>query len=271
MVITSDWLDVQKIADSGQCFRMKSIGGGWYRTVSGTNYLELRQVSASEVEFNCSQSDMNFWRFYFDLDTDLYNKFYDLVQKYNGSGSDYIKKAVEYSKGIRILNQDVWETLVSFIISQRNSIPRISSMVEKLCSTLGNKMTDSTTGKEYFTFPNIDKILENKKVIYNIGLGYRDEYVISAAEFCKMTGLGYFDKKNGAAKAEAIKGVGHKVSSCFALFALHDMESFPVDVWVQRILDNRLNNDSEFMGYFKEYLGLLQQCMFYYERSLSKQ
>ena len=170
------------------------------------------------------------------------------------SSHEYIRKAVEFSKGMVILRQEPFETLISFIISQRNNIPKIKNTIKRLkaVTTEGN------------AFPTPDDIIRKENDILTIGLGYRYDYVISASQVVKTQGINKIDSYN---KALALYGVGKKVASCYSLYGLHNMNEFPIDVWIQRILDKEFSSSLEFLKDFKGYEGILQQCMFYYERN----
>lgn len=258
--------NIKQIADSGQCFRLRKLGqDGKYSVVSNGLYTEITQKS-NEVEFSCGNEDFeNYWRHYFDLDADYSN--YELAV--NKLGYKYIISAYEHSKGIRILNQEPFETLISFIISQRNNIPKIASTVDKLCRNWGEKKIDTMTGKEYYCFPTPDRILDNKLEIQNLaGLGYRYDYIIGAATAVKNKGINYYtDKSTAYDRVINLYGVGPKVANCYILFGVHDLSAFPIDKWMQEIIDERFNGCLDLKEY-RNIGGILQQYMFYFERSL---
>lgn len=258
--------NIKQIADSGQCFRLRKLGqDGKYSVVSNGLYTEITQKS-NEVEFSCGNEDFeNYWRHYFDLDADYSN--YELAV--NKLGYKYIISAYEHSKGIRILNQEPFETLISFIISQRNNIPKIASTVDKLCRNWGEKKIDTMNGKEYYCFPTPDRILDNKLEIQNsAGLGYRYDYIIGAATAVKNKGIAYYtDKSTAYDRVIKLYGVGPKVANCYILFGVHDLSAFPIDKWMQEIIDERFNGCLDLKEY-RNIGGILQQYMFYFERSL---
>lgn len=266
MIVYTDNFNINQIANSGQCFRLRQKPGGKvFSVVSGDYYTEVYQTG-NKVEFTATEEQFNsYWRHYFDLDTD-----YRLYEKpINDLGSNYISSAYRYGKGIRILNQDPFETLISFIISQRNNIPRIAKTVESMSVKYGNKMVDSQTGAIYHTFPSASSILLNERQLDLDGsLGYRFSYVIGAAKEVEKLGMSYFtDLKTAYGRAISLYGVGPKVASCYTLFGLHDLSSFPIDKWMSLIIDERFNGSINLKG-CGDIAGLLQQYMFYYERGL---
>ena len=266
MIVQNNWFDIQKISESGQCFRLVKIGENKYRTIHLDNYLEIERVSDDTTILNCSLMDYNnIWKSYFDLDNNTtYQKFLETVDSYDGQGAEYIKQSIISAKGIRILKQDKWETLISFIISQRNSIPRIAKSVERLSEHLG------VGGKHekgyFFAFPTYSSILENPYIVSDLGLGYRDVYIIKAAKTVAQCGI---ESINSFNRAKQLYGIGDKVANCYCLYGLHQLDAFPIDTWVQKILDKEFNGSTEFLVHFKGYEGLLQQCMFYHERKVS--
>jgi N-glycosylase/DNA lyase len=172
-----------------------------------------------------------------------------------------------------ILQQDLWETIVSFIVSQRKSIPAIKSSLEKLRRTFGQRCEvhlpdDSII--EYYTFPSPQDILYHEVTADDInkacGVGYRAEYILDAARWFldyeyHTLDLGNSYEEHLSALKE-IKGVGDKVANCICLFSLGDLNSFPIDVWIQRALDKELFTLEEVDDL--EYRGFIQQVIFFY-------
>ena len=142
-----DNFSLEQICDSGQCFRMKKTGENTYSLVAGNQYLEVSQ-KGSIVDFNCSDTELIcFWVPYFDLDAD-YSAY---IEKVNPRDK-YLSAAAAHGSGIRILQQDLWEMIVTFLISQQNNISRIRGCVERLCARYGEKRI-SGNGVEYYVFP----------------------------------------------------------------------------------------------------------------------
>lgn len=153
---TIDNFKISQICDSGQCFRMTrredDSGGGRYSVIASGRYLEVRQ-QGKECVFDCSEEEFeDFWKEYFDLDTDY--SFY--ISQINPNDS-YLKEAAQFGDGIRILRQDLWEMIVSFLISQQNNIVRIRRCIENICECYGEPKTNFR-GETYFTFPEPEKL-----------------------------------------------------------------------------------------------------------------
>ncbi len=203
------------------------------------------------------------WVHYFDLENN-YEKYLKTIEDLDGR-YDYLNKASRVSSGIRILNQDAFEMLISFIISQRNNIPRICASVEKLARTYGEQKQDKFTGMAFWTFPTEFSLPITSGEYAELGFGYRDAYLAGAVKAVQNYGIEAFNSKE---KVLSLKGVGEKVANCYCLFGLHQLGMFPVDVWIQRIIDNYFNGVIDITP-FEEFAGVAQQYMFYYERLTS--
>jgi N-glycosylase/DNA lyase len=182
-----------------------------------------------------------------------------------------MEKAIAAGDGIRILKQEPWETLCSFIISQNNNIPRIKSLISAVCRSYGEKF--EYDGKEYYAFPTPEALLAaGEDGLKALKTGFRAGYLISAAEHC-AGGMDLYKIRDeytyeqGMEELCTIKGVGPKVASCTLLFALDKKSAFPVDVWIKKTIDKYFGGylDVSSLG---EYAGIAQQYLFYYERSL---
>ncbi|MDR0942191.1 MAG: hypothetical protein LBM19_01055 [Holosporales bacterium] len=250
---------IEQIANSGQCFRINKTENAWQVIALG-KVLEIQQVDKNSCAFNCSKEEYeNIWTNYFDL-----NRNYNEIKKAILETKDaYLIKAVEYGYGLRILKQDAWEIIVSFIISQRNNIPRIKNTIKKLCVPYG----------AFFPWAS-DLAKHTEKDFKSMGLGYRAKYLV---DIVKAVNSGDFDIEylKKLSYQDAIKymkqfnGIGDKVANCIALFGLHKIEAFPRDVWINRIIENQYNgkfNIKRFAGY----AGIVQQYMFFYQRSLGR-
>lgn len=253
------------IAESGQCFRMRRTGDSEYRLIASGRILSIKQTGENEFDFSCDESEFEeFWKHYFDLDTD-YGQYRSLCLPEDA----FLKECIAFGGGIRILNQDPFEMLISFIISQRKSVPAIRTSVERLCCALGDKLTDGN-GVLTHAFPSPERLAEaDTGVLSDCGLGYRAGYVREASAGVvsgetDLAGMSVLNTEELTAKLTGIKGVGIKVASCEALFGYHRLDTAPVDVWINRVLQN------EYGGAFpEEYLpaaGVLQQYMFHYAR-----
>ena len=217
----------------------------------------------------CPDEDNSFWMHYFDLETD-YGYFIDRIDEEDS----YLTAAADFGKGIRILNQDPWEMLITFIISQRKSIPAIKSSVEALCRKWGKAMTDREVNINYFSFPTPNQLAKaSLEELRSCGLGYRDEYIYLAAQTVMqdpdlLRELAFKSYDEIMAELLKFRGVGAKVANCVALFGYHKIEAFPIDVWIQRVLDMYYQSGFPFERY-KGFAGVMQQYIFYFVRKSS--
>jgi N-glycosylase/DNA lyase len=263
MIIKVDNFDIKQIADSGQCFRINRTVNGKYRAIAYGKCIDIKQLDNNTIDVDCSEEDWEIiWKGYFDINYD-YDK---IVETLKNGNDNFLKQAVEYGSGIRILKQEPFETLISFIISQRKNIPAIKTCVELICEKYGERKFN---GRIYYnTFPTPECLASaDINDLRELGLGYRDEYVKRAAIDVVKGNINLEELKQyhyGYAINELMKlyGVGIKVASCVALFGLHHIEAFPIDVWIRRIIDDYYN------GYFNTkpyegYAGIVQQYVYY--------
>lgn len=270
MKFNSNNFNIAQIAESGQCFRMNSLAENHYNLVAYGRYLELKQIAAETVELSCSEEEFHLiWKDYFDLNYD-YNK---IVNDIMDDEDEFLKKAVEYGGGIRILKQESFEMMISFIISQNKNIPSIKNCIERICETYGDQKIDMKTGVTYCTFPE-PKVLANaqKEDLRALKLGYRDAYIISAAQAVSngavnLSELMEYSHEEAVKIMKNIHGIGEKVANCISLYGLHHIEAFPVDVWINRVLSEVYDNSFDTNKY-NGYAGIIQQYMFYYMRYL---
>ncbi len=191
-------------------------------------------------------------------------------QRINRKQDPFLWKAAEYEKGIRILRQDPWEMLITFIISQNRNIPAIRSSVELLSTMCGDRRIDRR-GMEYHVFPRPSQIVAiSNEGLSDCRLGYRCQYVRAAAEAVSdgTINLDHLKQANDTATMRALTGlfgVGPKVASCVSLFGLHHTDAFPVDVWMKRILAEQYPNGYPYERY-SPYNGIYQQYMFAFYR-----
>jgi len=254
---------IHQISRSGQCFRMRQLSEDTYSLIVFGRYLEVQQQER-QIYFSCTQKEFDaLWQNYFDLDTD-----YGSIKRAIDPEDAYLQAAARLGGGIRILRQELWETIVTFIISQRNNIPRIRKCVDALCREFGQK--ESNFRKEtYHPFPTPYALAKaSEESLRGCGLGYRAPYIRKTAQMvCRgeidLEGLFLLDYE--AAKTELLKfsGVGEKVANCISLFALHHIEAFPIDTHIQNML-KRYPNGFPFERY-AGFAGILQQYAFYYE------
>lgn len=263
---TIDNFDLEKIADSGQIFRMNKNDDGSFCVISKDKFLKISQ-NKNKISFYCSKKDFkDYWEIFFDLKKD-----YKKIEKIIDKKDKFLSAAFSYGKGIRILNQDLFETIVSFIISQQNNIPKIKNTIEKMCKKLGKKIKDKETGVEFYAFPTPKKLskLEN---LEGLSLGYRDKYI---ATFCQNLGkneailgqkfknLSYEESKK---ELKNIFGVGEKVANCVLLFSLGFINAFPEDVWIKKVIKLKYNGKFPYKRY-DDFLGIIQQYLFYFAKN----
>lgn len=267
--ITKDNFSIRQICESGQCFRLERIAGtdegiGRYALAAFGKYLEIEQEE-NRLSFDCTEEEFNgMWKDYFDLEED-YGKIIRMIDENDA----YLLEAAAYGSGIRILKQDLWEMIVSFIISQQNNIKRIRKCIALLCRKYGTEK-QTAKGKIYYEFPTPKALAEASiEDLYACNLGYRSRYIHDTAG---CIWRGEVDLENiramsyEAARAELMKlcGVGIKVAECICLFALHKTEAFPVDTHINKVISCQYPQGFPRERY-KGYEGTLQQYIFYYD------
>ncbi len=265
---------LRHIFDCGQTFRFDENPDGSYSGAAGSRALKISERGNDIVLHGISESEFTgFWHDYFDLGRD-----YGKIKKTLSENDDIMRRASEYGFGIRILNQDLWEMIISFIISASNNIPRIKGIIDRLCRNFGDKL--EYMGEEYFSFPAPERLAQlSETELSVIRAGFRDKYILDAARriSCGETSLEYIRSLPAPeAKAELmkIKGVGNKVSDCILLFGLGRADSFPVDVWIKRIMEycyfKREASIGEVSELAREKFGVLggyaQQYLFFWAR-----
>lgn len=255
-------LDLKQTAESGQCFRMTMQDETCCTLIAKGRILHIKDIGNDEFELSCDEKEYHdLWYDYLDLGSD-YSKYLNAVDPDDG----FLTAAVSYGSGIRILRQEPFETLISFIISQRKSIPAIRSSIDKICRLCGDKISD-----EGYAFPAPNAIASlSEKELSDCSLGYRTPYVKEAAKRIDAgdVDLEAFRLLSDEALYEELvsfKGVGKKVANCVMLFAYHRIASFPVDVWIKRIEDKYY--DGRFpVEKYPGFAGVLQQYMFFFAR-----
>ena len=268
--------------------------------ISGSHYLRLLE-NENGIYFFCPEEEFPFWENYFDLAAD-YGQFLSSVQ----SGDPYLKKAAEYGSGIRILRQDLWEMIITFVISQQKTIPAIRSLVEALAKTYGQKLAIPKECQElpfssdcrdvgcgfFYAFPTPKELARaSLSELQSMKLGYRAKYIkrlcedacSGALDLAQLSRLGYQEAMD---YLQGFYGIGEKVANCICLFGLHHIDAFPVDTWIRKILlreyapksrcaesvpQARLCQElvQENFSCYKGFAGVMQQYIFYYERSHS--
>ena len=310
-IILQDF-NLAQICDSGQCFRMyrisdntklkldcdeefELIAKGRYLRIGQRNLINETKMSGSnndavQVTFDCDEAEYyNIWEEYFDLSgkTD-YSYIKSLV--YNNPSDHYLNKAVNNGTGIRILNQDLWEMIVSFLISQQNNIPRIHKCIENISAKYGEAVTTSD-GEIKYLFPTPESLaILDEDALMECNLGYRSKYVVRTAKDVveKRFNLDLIKTLDyPEAKRELLKmyGVGSKVADCICLFSLHHLVAFPVDTHIIQVIKREYKEDlstkktkasggdksvgccPKALERYSGYEGVIQQYIFYGEIS----
>lgn len=264
--IKNDYINLKRIAESGQCFRWKKMCPGRYFVISDERAACFFQEKTG-IRILCGEKDEEYFRRYLDLDTD-----YGKVIKQIDKEDVFLTSAAQMGKGIRILRQDLWEMIISFIISQRNNIPRIMKSIDALCEKLGKEVIFDYEG-EYlvgYSFPTPEVIVDADLAEFKFG--YREKYIRQTAEDILE---GKFDLKEVKKAVEEgrtpeqikemlkqLKGVGEKVASCIQLFGLHQLSLFPIDTWIAKVEKMYYNGHFPVEKY-KDTAGIMQQYLFF--------
>ncbi len=261
----------------GQVFRFSPVADNQYLVMAGSECVRIGQCGDTLTFYSISPDKFeSFWRGYFDFDRDYKN----IQISVSKLGGEVMEKAAEHGKGIHILKQDLWETIISFIISANNNIPRIQKIIASLCENFGT--AHIYEGRTYYSFPDAHTLatltLDELGVIR---AGFRAKYILSCA---KAVSSGEFDLERlhnlttDLAGRELTKlcGVGPKVRDCILLFALARFDVFPVDVWIGRIMsecyfDGKEQTSTAVIEFaksrFGDFCGIAQQYLFHYARN----
>ena len=262
---SAEELDIAKTFECGQCFRWNADEHGVYSGCAFGHAARVRAVGGEVLV--SSDADEDLWRYYFDMDRD-----YAAISA-AFRGGEYLDECIAFGSGIRILRQEPWEALCSFIISQCNNIARIKGIVETLCRSFGEKF--EFDGEIFYRFPDAERIAElETEDLAILRSGYRAPYIISAARAVAdgcidLAALERADWREAKKELLALEGVGEKVANCALLFGLHHMEAFPIDVWIKRALAEHFPPDFD-PNTLGEYAGLAQQYIFYSARSAGR-
>lgn len=258
-----DDFDLQKIGDSGQCFRVRCFPDGCYRFVTGQYVLYIREESPHRFEVSCTAAEWEaVWMVYFDLSRD-----YAAVRRSVPEEDSFLRLCAAEGEGIRILRQEPWETLVTFIISQRKSIPAIKGSVELLCERFGRAV--ETEREQLFLFPTPQELARaSAEELAECRLGYRVPYVLDAIDAAvsgrlSPEGLAALEDEELFHALQSIRGVGAKVSNCVCLFAYGRTALAPVDTWIARIIGRHYGGRDPFPAY-GDAAGIMQQYAFYH-------
>lgn len=248
--------------DCGQAFRWVASGENSWQGVVKNRKLKLTQIGDDILFHDTKKEDFeNIWLPYFDLARN-YSFIFEIFSK-----DPVLKKALAFSSGIRLLQQDTWEVLCSFIFSQNNHIPRIKGIIERFCQHFGQEIAD-----DIYTFPSA-KALDGIAVedLAPIRSGFRAKYIVDAVEKINkkevnLSALPLMPIKEAREEIQKIKGVSPKVGECILLFGAGHMDAFPIDVWMQRALDDFYPKGLP--SVVEIALGIAQQVLFHYRRHL---
>ncbi len=262
--------DLFQIFDCGQCFRFDASESDpkVFEGVAFGKYISVSQTDDAVTIFGADENDFNsVWRSFFALDTS-YNDIRSSISSKFGNDKT-ILSAMECGKGIRILKQDPWETVCSFIISQNNNIPRIKKIIASLSRELGEKIAFG--GNEYYAFPSPEALFNaGKDKLFELKTGFRAGYLYDAAQKVvsgelDLDYIAALPTNELMSALMTVKGIGPKVASCIALFGYGKTDAFPIDVWIKRVLE-KYYPDGLDISSLGEYAGIAQQYLFYYER-----
>ena len=275
--------NLKHIFECGQCFRWNKMQDNSFVGVVKNAVIKVKKES-NKIIFtgtcNNSEEFKTLIRYYFDLDTN-YTEYKEKLSQID----EYMRESIKFGEGIRILRQDLWETIISFIISANNNIPRIKKIIERISKAYGKKL--EFENKEYYTFPTVEELSKaSVEDLRALGLGFRDKRIYNTTKMIlnKEFDLENLKKLNNTKlmKEELLKldGVGPKVADCILLFSLKRVDAFPIDVWVRRVMndlyihnedENKVNKrelqklaEDKFMGLS----GIAQQYLFYWKREL---
>ena len=276
-----DTFELKDIFDCGQCFRWNIEKDDSYTGVFDLNVINVKKEN-NKIIFKgiCKNGDIkDACTKYFDLERD-----YKSIKEKLSKIDENMKVSIEYGKGIRILNQDLWETIISFIISANNNIPRIKGIINRISEKYGEEIIYNN--KKYYTFPTVEQLSKASiQDLRQLGLGFRDIRVYETTNMIltKKVDLNKLEQEKDFNKVRntllTLSGVGPKVADCILLFStLKRWEAFPIDVWVRRVMnDLYIKNPDETkvnkkeiqkIAYekFGDLAGLAQQYLFYWKR-----
>ena len=253
-------LDLEQTLDCGQSFRWEKQDDGSFSGVAFDKFVNISLDGTDMIIKNAVEADRELWFDYFDLALD-YGKIREDISEMH----PVLKEAAKYAPGIRILRQEPYEALCTFIISQNNNIKRIKGIVGRLCESFGDEIEDGVYG-----FPIAERLAEQTPDdLAPLRAGFRNRYIIDSAkkvasgevdlELCKTA-----DYEAARAELMKITGVGVKVADCTLLFGMHRVEAFPVDVWMKRAMEKLFPGITA--ADFGEYAGIAQQYIFHYSR-----
>ena len=273
--------ELKDIFECGQCFRWNPNEDESYTGVFGNNVINVSKKENGDVLFEgvCEGNIQTICEKYLDIKRD-----YEKIKETLSQEDENLAESIKCGKGIRILNQDLWETIISFIISANNNIPRIKGIIERISKKYGKEI--KFRGNSYYTFPTIESLNKASiKDLRDLGLGFRDKYIYNTTKLIIKKQINIEELKEKETTIEMqnellkLSGVGPKVANCILLFSdLKRMDVFPIDVWVRRVMNELyIHNPDEAKvskkqiekiaeNKFGELRGVAQQYLFYWKR-----
>ena len=281
VTIENNCYSIPQICESGQCFRLDAVSEDTYELLAGSRYLKIRirenlaeaagrdgnrkANSQGETILYCTQEEYDtFWKEYFDLSVS-YSDYIGQIDEQD----DYLKSAAVFGGGIRILRQDTWEMIITFILSQQNNIPRIKGLIRALSERYGKKC-ETPEGRAYYAFPCAEELSRAaEEELRELKLGYRSKYICQTARMVAggeidLDALKEMEYTEARTELMRLSGIGGKVADCICLFALHQMDAFPVDTHIKKVLELHYPHGFPFEKY-RGCAGVMQQYIFYYD------
>ena len=255
------------IFECGQFFRYKKINNDYYIAFSLDKKVEVFKKD-EDYYFKCDENNVDYFNNFFDLETDYYAIKNNLIRNF-----PFMKKAINFGYGIRILKQNILEMIISFIISANNRIPRIQKSIEYICEKAGTNMGD------YYAFPTLEQLSKlDEQFFLNAKIGFRAKYMVQTIKDLQNIDFKELEKLDTPTLREKLiqlKGVGPKVADCILLFGFSRKNVFPVDTWIAKVYEqdlggeqtNRVKIAKELVNKFSDLSGYAQQYLFYYKRS----
>lgn len=279
-----DDFDLDKIMVSGQCFRMKKLDENGtepvFLSISNDNILLISQIDKTTYLSSCTENEWKkIWSTYFDL-----SRNYQKIRDVSKGEHKFVDECMDYGRGLRILKQDPWEMLITFIISQRKSMPAIATSVEKLCKSFGDKVSLKSVATSFngkvernkdlpdfiWAFPTPEQLCKASMLdIQKCGVGYRAEYIKEAAQAVQSGSLDLqacnkLDDESLFEELCKVKGIGKKVANCIMLFGFGRVSRAPIDVWIERVIKEDFGGKNPFDD-FADVAGIIQQYLFFFK------
>lgn len=267
---------IQQIAESGQTFRWIKDKNGGYTGIAFGKIINVIQEEDKIIINGANEEDYEkIWKNYFDMDRD----YGLLINDFKGKDI-HLDNAILYGEGIRILNQDLWEMIISFIISGNNNIPRIRKSIDLICERYGD-FIEEIEGTKHYKFPTPEQLsVATVEDLRKCGVGYRDSYIYKTTKAITQKQVDLelikdMDLDNARIELKKLTGIGDKVADCVLLFSCNKTGTFPIDTWVKKVLTEYYGLEktgtkevnSFAREYFGEHCGIAQQYLFYYIRN----